>query len=284
MKNRSPLTVGVLGAGTMGQGIAQVCAQSGHVVLLFDVDTNLVHKSLTSISSNLERLVERSKIKADDARSILQRISPQQSVDTMKADIVIEAVVERLDIKQEVFQRLERTAKQSILVSNTSSLSISAIAQSLEQPQQFAGLHFFNPATLMPLVEIVAGEKTSPGTIEWLKDFCDSISKRYVVAQDSPGFIVNRVARPFYAEALKLLEEGAADAQEIDKLMRSAGFRMGPFELMDLIGIDINLSVTKSLYEALGRPARFEPSPIQQRKVDDGDLGKKTGKGFYDYT
>ena len=278
------LTVGVLGAGTMGQGIAQVCAQSGHGVFLYDIDRGLCEKALASISANLDRLVERSKLQRDEAVAIMKRINTRDSLDAMGTDLIIEAVVEKLDVKCKIFQELvHHTPKTSILVSNTSSLSITAIAEKLDEPDRFAGLHFFNPATVMPLVEIVAGEKTDTRTIEFLKQFCLSISKRYVVAQDSPGFIVNRVARPYYVEGLKVMDDGVANAAGIDKLMRSSRFRMGPFELMDLIGLDINLSVTKSLYEAYNRAPRFKPSDIQQQKVNEGALGRKTGKGFYDY-
>jgi 3-hydroxybutyryl-CoA dehydrogenase len=199
-------------------------------------------------------------------------------------DLVIEAVVERLDVKQQLFRVLENSSKGSILASNTSSLSITEIASGLKYPERFVGLHFFNPATLMNLVEVVRGTSTDDSVVSIMMDFSKSLNKTAVVVKDSPGFIVNRVARHYYVEALKLLEEGVAAHEQIDVLLRNAGFKMGPFELMDLIGMDINFAVTSSLYQAFHQDPKFRPSRIQQQKVMAGHLGKKTGRGFYDYT
>jgi 3-hydroxybutyryl-CoA dehydrogenase len=197
---------------------------------------------------------------------------------------VIEAVVEKLDVKQQLFRVLENNSKGSILASNTSSLSITEIASGLKNPERFVGLHFFNPAALMNLVEVVRGTSTDDSVVSIMMDFSKSLRKTAVLVKDSPGFIVNRVARHYYVEALKLLEEGVASHEQIDRLLRSAGFKMGPFELMDLIGMDVNFAVTSSLYQAFHQDSKFRPSRIQQQKVMAGHLGRKTGKGFYDYT
>ncbi len=279
-----PARVGVIGAGTMGQGIAQVCAWAGFAVTLFDIRHEFVESGIASIRRSLDKLVAKDKISAKDASEISSRISGETILERVKADLIIEAVVENIAVKREIFARIESVnTPESVLVSNTSSLSVTEIGSDLKHPGRFAGLHFFNPAPVMKLVEIVVGSQTDPRTIELLRQFCGKLEKQAVLANDSPGFIVNRVARPFYSESLYLLEAGACDESGIDRLLRSAGFRMGPFELMDLIGIDTNLAVTKSIYEALDKPSRFTPSRIQQEKVDNGALGRKTGKGFYEY-
>ena len=277
-------TVAVLGAGTMGQGIAQVCAMSGYPTQLFDIESSLSQKAISSISINLDKAVSKSKISESERTLILGRLSVANKLEDVEADLVIEAVVERLDVKQQLFRLLENNSKGSILASNTSSLSITEIASGLKYPQRFVGLHFFNPATLMNLVEVVRGTSTDDSVMSIMMDFSKSLNKTAVLVKDSPGFIVNRVARHFYVEALKLLEEGVASHEQIDRLLRNAGFKMGPFELMDLIGMDINFAVTSSLYQAFHQDAKFRPSRIQQQKVMAGHLGKKTGRGFYDYT
>lgn len=279
-----PTRIAVIGAGTMGNGIAQVCASAGYEVIMFDVRPDLVEKGLTSIRQSLDKLVAKGKLTSADASAIASRVVGEVTLENVTAELLIEAVLENISVKREIFARLEAVnSPESIFVSNTSSLSINEIGHGLQHPERFAGLHFFNPAPLMKLVEIVSGNRTAPKTIELLRKFCATLEKQAVLANDSPGFIVNRVARPFYAEALYLLEHGACDVSGIDRLLRSTGFRMGPFELMDLIGIDTNLAVTKSVFSALGRPTRFTPSRIQQQKVDNGELGRKTGKGFYEY-
>jgi 3-hydroxybutyryl-CoA dehydrogenase len=277
-------TVAVLGAGTMGQGIAQVCAMSGYPTQLFDIESSLSQKAISSISINLDRAVSKSKISESQKTTILGHLSIAHKLEDIKADLVIEAVVEKLDVKQQLFRGLENNSKGSILASNTSSLSITEIAAGLKNPEQFVGLHFFNPATLMNLVEVVRGTSTDDSVMSIMMDFSKSLNKTAVLVKDSPGFIVNRVARHYYVEALKLLEEGVAAHEQIDRLLRNAGFKMGPFELMDLIGMDINFAVTSSLYQAFHQDPKFRPSRIQQQKVMAGHLGKKTGRGFYDYT
>lgn len=276
--------VAVLGAGTMGQGIAQVCAMSGYPTQLFDIERSLSQKAISSISINLDKAVSKSKISESQQTTILGHLSIAHKLEDIKADLVIEAVVEKLDVKQQLFRVLENNSKGSILASNTSSLSITEIASGLKNPERFVGLHFFNPAALMNLVEVVRGTSTDDSVVSIMMDFSKSLSKTAVLVKDSPGFIVNRVARHYYVEALKLLEEGVASHEQIDRLLRSAGFKMGPFELMDLIGMDVNFAVTSSLYQAFHQDSKFRPSRIQQQKVMAGHLGRKTGKGFYDYT
>lgn len=277
-------TVAVVGAGTMGQGIAQVCAMSGYKTILFDIDLNLSQKALVAIGQNLDTAVAKGKLSAEAQQRTTELLIPAKDIFELKVDLVIEAVVERLEVKQQLFAQLESINQgRCVLASNTSSISITQIAATLKHPQLCVGLHFFNPAHLMKLVEVVNGVATDPTVVLQMKNFAQSLSKITVETKDSPGFIVNRVARHYYVEALKLLEEGVADEATIDKLMRSAGFKMGPFELMDLIGIDINFAVTSSLYHSFFQDSKFRPSRIQQQKVLAGHLGRKTGKGFYEY-
>ncbi|MCE2994425.1 MAG: 3-hydroxyacyl-CoA dehydrogenase NAD-binding domain-containing protein [Cyclobacteriaceae bacterium] len=277
-------TVAVVGAGTMGQGIAQVCAMSGYKTILFDIDSNLSEKALSAINQNLNTAVAKGKLTEETKQRTIESLTTAKDISELKVDLVIEAVVERLEVKQQLFAQLESINQgQCILASNTSSISITQIASALKQPKQCVGLHFFNPAHLMKLVEVVNGVATDLAVVLQMKTFVQSLSKITVETKDSPGFIVNRVARHYYVEALKLLEEGVADEATIDNLMRSAGFKMGPFELMDLIGIDINFAVTSSLYQSFFQDSKFRPSRIQQQKVLAGHLGRKTGKGFYEY-
>jgi len=277
-------TVAVVGAGTMGQGIAQVCAMSGYKTILFDIDSNLSQKAIAAINQNLDTAVSKGKLSVEAKQRTTELLVTAKDISELKVDLLIEAVVERLEVKQQLFTQLELINDgQCILASNTSSISITQIAATLKHPQLCVGLHFFNPAHLMKLVEVVNGAATDPVVVLQMKNFAQSLSKITVETKDSPGFIVNRVARHYYVEALKLLEEGVADEATIDKLMRSAGFKMGPFELMDLIGIDINFAVTSSLYNSFFQDSRFRPSRIQQQKVLAGHLGRKTGKGFYEY-
>lgn len=276
-------TVLVAGAGTMGQGIAQVCAQAGYDVFLFDVQSEFIQRGLSRIDKSLQGLVAKNKISKDEAASIASRIKATESVD-VPADLVIEAIVEDGETKRKLFASIEKSlSPTAILTSNTSSIPITQLGANLKRPGQFAGLHFFNPAPVMKLVEIISGAATLPQTIEALQAFTKSISKTAVLASDAPGFIVNRVARHYYVESLKLLEEGVATHEQIDALLRASGFKMGAFELMDLIGIDINFSVTSSLYNGFHQEPRFRPSRTQQQKVLAGHLGKKTGKGFYNH-
>jgi len=277
-------SVAVIGAGTMGQGIAQVSAAAGYATKLYDLDETLSSKALESIKANLSLLVSKNKISEDSKVSTLARLSVEKNISSLKADVVIEAVVEKLAVKQNLFLELEKINEgKAILATNTSSIPITQIAAVLQNPSLCLGLHFFNPAPVMKLVEVIMGEATAQEVAGKMRTFSLSLGKNPVMVKDSPGFIVNRVARHYYVEALKLLEEGVATHAQIDALLRSAGFKMGPFELMDLIGVDVNLAVTTSLYDSFNQAHRFKPNPIQQQKVKDGDLGKKTGKGFYEY-
>lgn len=278
-------TIGIAGAGTMGQGIAQVCATSGFNVVLYDVAETQLDKAKNLIQKSLQVAVEKGKLKADEANKVISRIQFQPDINQLKADLIIEAALEKLDIKKELFTRLEAINTEScILTTNTSSIPVTQIASALRHPQRFAGLHFFNPAPIMKLVEIISGVNTNTETIGTLKALCQKLGKTAVLAKDSPGFIVNRVARHYYVEALKLLEENVSDIQTIDTLMKASGFKMGPFELMDLIGVDTNFSVTTSIYHAFHQDGKFRPSLIQQQKVDAGHHGRKSGKGFYEYS
>ncbi len=275
--------IGVVGAGSMGQGIAQACAAAGYEVLFYDVDLKIVEKGIQSIGKNIDQAIAKGKSTEGKKIAALSKIKPVV-FEELKADMIIEAAVEKLEVKQKIFSDLEKINEQdTILASNTSSLSITKIASVLKHPQRFLGLHFFNPAHLMKLVEVVSGDQTDKNLIAPLVDFVKAIEKIPVVVKDSPGFIVNRVARHYYLESLKLLEENSADIGTVDALLRSAGFKLGPFELMDLIGNDINLEVSRLMYEAFEKAPRFKPNRIQEEKVSAGLLGRKTGKGYYDY-
>ncbi len=268
----------------MGQGIALVCASAKYDVLLYDISDELIAKGLSGIEASLNTSVKKGKMSAELMKKALSRIKPEPNLEKLKADVIIEAVVENPEIKKEIFSTLERVNKKdSILTTNTSSIPVTQIASALKIPARFAGLHFFNPAHIMKLVEIIRGINTSDATVDCLNEFAEKLGKVAVLAKDSPGFIVNRVARHFYVESLKVLEENVADVKTIDTLMRASGFKMGPFELMDLIGVDTNFSVTKSVYNGFHQDSKFRPSRMQQQKVEAGHLGKKSGKGFYDY-
>lgn len=276
--------IGIVGAGTMGRGIAQVFAQAGFPVFLYDVEPGFAEKAKQEVEKTLQSLAEKKKITEQEKTASLNRINPTVRLEELKGELVIEAIAEVMTAKKELFRKLEDNLPvEAIIATNTSSLSVTELAAGMKYPQRFAGLHFFNPAPLMKLVEVIHGAHTSADTVNRLTELVKKIGKHPVTAHDSPGFIVNRVARPYYTEALKLLEEKAADVETIDKLMRASGFRMGPFELMDLIGNDVNYAVTKSVYEAFSGEPRFRPSRIQEQKVKAGLLGRKSGKGFYDY-
>jgi len=277
--------IAVLGAGTMGAGIAQLAAQSGYDVLLYDIKDEFVQRGLGNIRNALQGRVDKGRMKADDMAAILARIATTtQRDDAANSDLIIEAAPEDMALKREIVAALTAQARSdTIFASNTSSLSITAIAATAVWPEQVVGMHFFNPAPVMPLVEIISGSRTAPETVRVIQHVAEKMGKTPVMAADMPGFIVNRVARPFYGEALKILGEGTARVQDIDEAIRAAGFRMGPFELMDLIGIDINFAVTRSVYEAFFGEPRYRPHPIQQRMVEGGTLGRKSGRGFYTY-
>jgi len=276
-------TIGLLGAGTMGAGIGQVAAAANYSVVLFDISPNALEKAQSSIRKNLGGAVERGKMSEDQAQEAFDRVHFTGEVSDVTADLVIEAIVENLEVKQELLSKVAAAnTAETIIASNTSTIPITQIAEGVPHPERVAGMHFFNPAHIMKLVEVIAGEKTSPEVINTLKHVSRKMGKTPAVAKDSPGFIVNRVARPFYVEALKIVEDNVADHESIDQLLESAGFRMGPFRLMDLIGVDANNNVTKTLYSALPYE-RFKPSQLQQNMVDEGLHGRKSGRGFYEY-
>ena len=283
----SPIKItGIAGSGAMGSGIAQVAAMAGQQVLLFDTNQEALQRAQKNLSGTLLKLVEKGKISGDEQRTILGRI---QFIDDLKqfavCDLVIEAIVERLDIKQQLFKELETiVTEKCVLASNTSSLSIASIAGACKHPERVLGIHFFNPAPLMPLVEIIPGIATAPAVSSFCKSTIDNWGKTTVLVKDTPGFIVNRVARPFYSEALRIYDEGIASMATIDwALKEKGGFRMGPFELMDMIGHDVNYVVTETVWTQLYFDPRFKPSLTQKRLLEAGFLGRKSGKGFYNY-
>ncbi len=274
----------ICGAGTMGSGIAQICAQNGFDTILFDVNSEILKGADESIKHNLQYLVNKQKISPEEKEDIYQRIQFVNEINKCKADLIIEAVVENIDVKTDLFNQLaEVNNAEVIFATNTSSLSVSEIQKNILHPQRIIGMHFFNPAPLMKLVEIIKGEQTTDEVVQVIYTICNQINKTPVLCRDAPGFIVNRVARHYYLEAMKLIEDSIASVEDIDAVMEATGFKMGPFKLIDLIGMDINLSVSQSIYEASGKPERFKPSSIQTEKVKNGELGKKTGKGFYKY-
>jgi 3-hydroxybutyryl-CoA dehydrogenase len=286
----SPETiVAVIGAGAMGSGIAQVAATYGHKVLLFDQDESALDRARSSIEKNLARSVEKNRLQSSEADAIKTRIesvvgTSYNSLD--KAGLVIEAIVEDLGTKRNLFATLDRIVDpDAVLATNTSSLSVTAIARASTRPERVLGVHFFNPPTVLPLVEIVPGLATSADVTTKTQQLVDAWGKKTVIASDTPGFIVNRIARPFYGEALRIYEEGIADMATIDWAMKEiGGFRMGPFELMDFIGNDVNFAATKSVYEATFHDSRFRPTLTQQRLFDAGFFGRKSGRGYYDYS
>ena len=283
--------VGVVGAGTMGAGIAQVAATCGHEVVLFDSQSGQVERAKNGIVKALQRDIEKGRLSETESHAILSRLvfasGPAITADAFaSADLVIEAIVEDLAVKQGLLQQLEAFVSEgTILGSNTSSLSVTAIAAACKHPERVLGIHFFNPAPIMPLVEVVPGIATSPTLPDTVSSLLHRWKKKPVTARDTPGFIVNRIARPYYGEALRVLEEGIADIPTIDWAMKElGGFRMGPFELMDLIGNDVNFKVTCTVFEAFFYDPRYRPSIIQKRMVEAQRLGRKSGRGYYDYT
>ncbi len=277
-------TICICGAGTMGSGIAQASAQAGFSTIQFDVNENMLAKSRDAISKNLQYLVDKQKLDITEKEIILQRILFTSNYSDCKADLVIEAIIEKLEAKEDLFNKLALiNGNATIFASNTSSLSITHLQEKIAHPERVAGMHFFNPAHIMKLVEIVKGKHTNDEVATALYNLCLQLGKTPVNCTDAPGFIVNRVARPYYLEAMKLVEQGVTSFETVDKIMEATGFKMGPFKLMDLIGMDINYSVSNIVWEALDKPTRLQPSALQKQKVDVGELGRKTGKGFYEY-
>jgi 3-hydroxybutyryl-CoA dehydrogenase len=278
--------IGIIGAGTMGIGIAQIAAQNKHNVVLLDNNEGQLKQSKSNLEKILTRLLEKSKITEDEKSAILERISFTADINSLsKCDLVIEAIVENLEIKHEVFKALEMVVSSNcILASNTSSLSIASIGSVLAHAERIIGIHFFNPAPIMPLVEIIPAVQTDIKVLNKAKDLIKSWNKTVVECKDTPGFIVNRVARPFYGESLRIYEEGIADFATIDWAMTEiGGFKMGPFTLMDYIGNDVNYAVTESVFKAFYYDSRFKPSFTQKRYSEAGFLGRKSGRGYYDY-
>jgi 3-hydroxybutyryl-CoA dehydrogenase len=274
----------VCGAGTMGSGIAQVCAASGYETVLYDVNALVVQKAGNKIEEGLRKLVQKQKINEEQKKRILEKIIFTTNITTCTADLIIEAIIEEMEAKLSLFQQLEAiNGDETVFASNTSSLSITKIAEGLKRKERFIGLHFFNPAPLMKLVEVVKTEYIEETILPVALYFIKSLNKTPVICKDAPGFIVNRVARPFYIESLRIAEEGNINFETADQLLEARGFKMGPFRLMDLIGNDINYAVSCSVYEQLNKPERLKPSSIQKEKVEKGELGKKTGKGYYKY-
>lgn len=276
--------VSVIGAGTMGRGIAQATALAGYQVFLFDVTSEILAEAHKSIAASIEKGVSLGKTSVEVAARALDSLRFTSDIEeAAQSDLVIEAAPERLDLKREIFASLDADAPpRTILASNTSSLSINALGGATRRPDRFVGLHFFNPAHIMKLVEVISGDDTSPETVAAVDAFVADLGKTAVHCRDTPAFIVNRVARPFYGEALRLLGEGA-DVSTLDRLVKSAGFPMGPFELIDLVGCDVNFAVTQSVYEAYFQDPKYRPHPIQRRMVESGRLGRKSGRGFYVY-
>lgn len=277
--------IAVVGAGTMGAGIAESAALAGMSVVMIDVREEALERGMQTIEKDLARRVKKGRIAEDESRDVIGRFQTATSVEGCSgAPLVVEAVIEDTEVKKQVFADLERVVgEEAMLATNTSSLSVAAIAAATASPDRVVGMHFFNPVPAMRLVEVVAGPSTNPEALSRAEEVAEKLGKTPVRVSDTPGFIVNRVARPFYLEALRIVESGA-DPGKVDAQIREVGFRMGPLELADLIGQDINLSVSESLFERYYYQPRFRPSYLQKSMVEAGDLGRKSGRGFYDYT
>jgi 3-hydroxybutyryl-CoA dehydrogenase len=274
----------VCGAGTMGRGIAQNAAQAGIVTILYDIDATMLQVAEKAIKDQLETLVKKQKITAEEKEKITDRIRFSADIQSCKADIIIEAIIEKPGPKVNLFNQLATiNNSQTVFATNTSSLSVTSIAAKIDHPERVVGMHFFNPPAIMKLVEIVKTSFISEEALQSARSLALLMKKTPVICKDAPGFIVNRVARPYYIESLRLLEENKCDIETLDALMVSSGFKMGPFRLMDLIGNDVNYTVSSSMYEQLQHPLRLKPSFIQEKKVKEGKLGKKSGAGYYNY-
>ncbi|MEO1385223.1 MAG: 3-hydroxyacyl-CoA dehydrogenase NAD-binding domain-containing protein [Bacteroidota bacterium] len=283
--SKSIQKIAVIGGGVMGRGIALTAARAGYETILFDIKEEMLEKADQYAQKFLAKSVTKGKMSEEARSQALEKLSFSTDSTALIADCLIEAVPENLALKHKVLTPLEaQNAPDTIIASNTSTIPITRIAAGLERPQQVVGMHFFNPAPIMKLVEVISGAATAPEVTDSVFSLAQNMGKVPVKTKDAPGFIVNRVARQFYLEAQRILQDQTADHAAIDRLMKSSGFRMGPFELMDLIGIETNHEVSKSMYEAFFYEERFQPSLVQQQKVDAGHYGRKTGKGFYDYT
>jgi 3-hydroxybutyryl-CoA dehydrogenase len=275
---------GIVGAGVMGAGIAQVAAMAGYSVVLYDLHPEALEKAQKGILRNLDKGIERGKVTEADKEEALKNLSFTTDFDELKCELILEAIVERKDVKLDLFNKLAaQNDTTTILASNTSSIPITELAAGTPNPERVVGIHFFNPAHIMKLVEIISGVQTADEVARTAFEWAESLGKKAAQVNDSPGFIVNRVARHFYVEGLKVLEEQVADHETIDTLMRGLGFKMGPFQLMDLIGVETNLSVTESMYELFNYDGKFRPNRIQQKLASAGYYGRKSGKGFYSY-
>lgn len=277
-------TIVIIGAGVMGRGIALVSARAGFRTVLFDINAEMLKVSESYANKFFSKSVERGKMTEEEKTEALGNILYTDKPEDRKGELVVEAILERLDLKQKVLKEIAAiNSPDCILASNTSTIPITQIANGIDNPGRVVGMHFFNPAPIMKLVEVISGEMTDPAISELVFQLAEHMGKKAVHAKDEPGFIVNRVARHFYVESLQVLEEQVASPEVIDGLIRNFGFRMGPFELMDLIGIDTNLSVTKSMHASFFYDEKFRPNRIQQKKVDAGHYGRKSGRGFYEY-
>ncbi|KFF21170.1 3-hydroxyacyl-CoA dehydrogenase NAD-binding domain-containing protein [Chryseobacterium sp. JM1] len=278
--------IGIIGAGTMGVGIAQVAATAGCKVVLFDANAPQIDKALSGLEKTLQKLVDKAKISQEKATEIRTNIVKGEALQDLKdSDLVIEAIIENKDIKTKVFTELETYVSDDCIIgSNTSSISITSLGAELKKPERFIGIHFFNPAPLMPLVEVIPSLLTEKSLPEKIYNLMKDLGKTPVIAKDIPGFIVNRIARPYYGEGLRIVEENMATPEQVDEAMRTLGnFKMGPFELMDLIGVDVNFAVTTTVYKDYFYDPKYKPSLLQQRMAEAKLHGRKTGKGFYDY-
>ncbi|WP_284464017.1 3-hydroxyacyl-CoA dehydrogenase NAD-binding domain-containing protein [Chryseobacterium sp.] len=278
--------IGIIGAGTMGVGIAQVAATAGCKVVLFDANAPQIDKALSGLEKTLQKLVEKGKISQEKTTEIRNNIAKGETLQDLKdSDLVIEAIIENKDIKTKVFTELETYVSENCIIgSNTSSISITSLGAELKKPERFIGIHFFNPAPLMPLVEVIPSLLTEKTLAEKIYNLMKDWGKTPVIAKDIPGFIVNRIARPYYGEGLRIVEENIATPEQVDEAMKTLGnFKMGPFELMDLIGVDVNFAVTTTVYKDYFYDPKYKPSLLQQRMSEAKLHGRKTGRGFYDY-
>ncbi len=278
------ISICICGAGTMGSGIAQVAAQSGFNTILFDVNESVLTNAKSAIDKNLQYLVDKEKISPANKKEILGHVQFTTDIQNCTGEIIIEAIIETEQAKVSLFNELAKYNNEEVIfATNTSSLSVYSLQEKIIFPERVVGMHFFNPAYIMKLVEVVKGRQTNNEMAKTIYDICKQMNKVPVMCKDAPGFIVNRVARHYYLESLKIAEDGIASFEDIDLILESSGFKMGPFRLMDLIGMDVNLAVSKSMYEAFDKSERFKPSALQIEKVSKGELGEKSGRGFYDY-